>query len=78
MNLPHEEARHQESCVIDLIGHGNCSHLQGDRAAPAALLAASLPLDRRRGLGADVQDDPVDAAHLVDDAVGDGAQDVVG
>ena len=38
----------------------------------------SLPLDRGRGFGADVQDDPVDAAHLVDDAVRDLLEEFVG
>src|SRR5713226_8808593 len=36
-----------------------------------------LPLDRARGLGGDVEDDPVDALDLVDDAVGDLAQEIV-
>ena len=37
----------------------------------------SFPLDRRRRLGADVVDDAVDAAHFVDDPVGDAAEHVV-
>src|SRR3546814_4086528 len=37
----------------------------------------SLPLDRRRRLAADVVDHARDAADLVDDAVGDAAEEVV-
>jgi hypothetical protein len=33
------------------------------------LQAPLLPFDRGGGLGADVEDDPVDASHLIDDTV---------
>src|SRR5689334_23378527 len=38
----------------------------------------SLPLDRRRRLAGDVVNHAVDASDLVDDAVADGRQDLVG
>jgi hypothetical protein len=40
-------------------------------------LYSSLPLDRARRLGRDVVGHAVDAAHLVDDAVGDAAEEGV-
>src|SRR5262245_10218769 len=43
----------------------------------AARLAPLLPLDGGRGLRGDVEDHPVHAVHLVDDAIGDPAQQIV-
>src|SRR5437764_12352813 len=40
-------------------------------------IQGSLPLDRAGGFGGDVVDDAVDAAHLVDDAGGGAAQNLV-
>src|SRR5205814_7891790 len=40
-------------------------------------LFPSLPLDRAGGFGGDVVDNPVDAAHLVDDAGRGAAEDLV-
>src|ERR1044071_3396252 len=45
---------------------------------PSPLARSSFPFYRARRLRADVVHHAVDAAHLVDDAVGDLAQDVVG
>src|SRR2546427_8707225 len=36
-----------------------------------------LPFDRRRRLGRDVENHPIDALHLVDDPVADRAQEIV-
>src|SRR5512132_3517555 len=47
-------------------------------ASPAAAARQSFPLDRARRLGGDVEDDAVDALHLVDDAAGDPAEEIVG
>ena len=44
---------------------------RGPPGTPRSRAGASLPLDRRRRLRADVEDDAVDALHFVDDARGD-------
>src|SRR6476659_7028295 len=53
---------------------------RGDRSRVSRALAftRSLPLDRRRRLAGDVVDDAVDPGDLVDDAVGDAAEELVG
>src|SRR5262245_4543077 len=45
---------------------------------PATRGLSLLPLDRARGLGADVVDDPVHAAHLVGDRAGDLGEEIRG
>ena len=41
-------------------------------------LMVLFPFDGARGFGGNVVDDAVDAVHLVDDAVGDAGQEIVG
>src|SRR5689334_16815308 len=51
--------------------------ISGTTSARLSSPAALLPLDRAGGFGGDVVDDAVDAAHLVDDAGGGAAEDLV-
>src|SRR6185437_13781094 len=50
----------------------------GRGSSPVYSPGVLLPFDGRGGFGADVVHHAVDAAHLVDDAVGDGGQQVIG